>query len=76
MWNPPHARGPVEAGPIKFGILGAAQIAPAALISPSKSHQEVVVYAVAARDEKRARDFGKKHGIPKVYSGKNGYQGM
>jgi predicted dehydrogenase len=61
---------------IKFGILGAAQIAPQALISPSKSHPEVEVYAVAARDEKKARDFGKKYGIPKVYGGKNGYQGM
>jgi predicted dehydrogenase len=65
-----------ESRPIKFGILGAARIAPAALISPSKSHPEVEIYAVAARDEKKALGFGKKHGIPKVYGGNNGYQGM
>lgn len=62
--------------PIKFGILGAAKIAPFALISPAKSHPEVEVYAVAARDERRALDFGKKHGIPKIYGGHNGYQCM
>ncbi|KAF9069800.1 hypothetical protein BDP27DRAFT_1383100 [Rhodocollybia butyracea] len=60
--------------PIKFGILGAANIAPIALIIPAKSHQEVIIYAVAARDLKKAEQFGKKHGISKVYGGSNAYQ--
>ena len=53
--------------PIKFGILGAAAIAPTALIYPAKSHPEAVVYAVAARDKARAEAFAKKHNIPKAY---------
>ena len=61
--------------PIKFGILGAAAIAPNALIYPAKSHLEAVVYAVAARDKARAEAFAKKHNIPKAYGGPNGYQG-
>ena len=64
-----------DGAPIKFGILGAAKIAPAALISPAKSHPEVVVYAVAARDKQRATTYAKKHGIPNVYGGPTGYQG-
>ncbi|KAJ7588040.1 hypothetical protein C8J56DRAFT_940760 [Mycena floridula] len=57
--------------PLKFGILGAAAIAPPALILPARSHPEVLVYAVAARDKARATAFAKKHGIPKVH---NDYQ--
>ena len=60
--------------PVKFGILGAAAIAPPALISPAKSHPEVQVYAVAARDQKRAEAFAKKHGIEKAYGGSTAYQ--
>ncbi|KAF9069799.1 NAD(P)-binding protein [Rhodocollybia butyracea] len=60
--------------PIKFGILGAANIAPSALIIPAKSHPEVIIHAVAARDLKKAEQFGKKHGISKVYGGNNAYQ--
>lgn len=53
--------------PLKFGILGAAAIAPNALLTPAKSHPEVVVYAVAARDLGRAQAFAKQHGIEKAY---------
>ena len=53
--------------PLKFGILGAAKIAPFALINPARSHPEVVVYAVAARNKDRAETFAKKHGIEKAY---------
>lgn len=59
--------------PLKFGILGAAQIAPPVLIWTAKSHPEVEVYAIAARDLGRAQAFAKKHGIEKAYQG---YQGM
>ncbi|OAX42135.1 NAD(P)-binding protein [Rhizopogon vinicolor AM-OR11-026] len=60
--------------PLKFGILGAAAIAPAALIIPAKSHPEVELYAVAARDISRAERFAKKHGIKKWYGGQDSYQ--
>lgn len=63
-----------ESQPIKFGILGAAAIAPPALISPASTHPEVQVYAVAARDQKRAEAFAKKYGIEKAYGGSTGYQ--
>ena len=46
---------------------------PLALITPAKSHPEVLVQAVAARDRTRAEGFAKKHGIPDV---KDTYQGM
>lgn len=59
--------------PLKFGILGAAKIAPSALIIPAKTHPEVVVYAVAARSLAKAQAFAKKHGIEKAYEG---YQGI
>ncbi|KAJ9481875.1 hypothetical protein VN97_g11582 [Penicillium thymicola] len=51
---------------IRFGILGAAQIAPLALITPALSHPEVIVQAIAARDHARASAFAKKHNIPDV----------
>ena len=46
-----------------------------ALITPAKSHPEVVVQAVSARDRARAEEFAKKHGIPDVrdtYQGESG----
>lgn len=72
--NPPSASPLQDSIPIKFGILGAAAIAPAALISAAKSHPEVVVYAIAARDKNRAAAFAKKHSVSKVYGGPSGYQ--
>ena len=60
--------------PLKFGILGAANIAPPALISPARSHPDVVVYAVAARNQGKAEAFARKYAIEKVYSGPEGYQ--
>ncbi|TFK51866.1 NAD(P)-binding protein [Heliocybe sulcata] len=72
--HPPRADPLPDSAPIKFGILGAARIAPIALVDPAKCHPEAVVLAVAARDKTRADEFAKKHGIPKVYGGANGYQ--
>lgn len=54
--------------PLRFGILGAAKIAPAALIRPAVSHPDVEVYAIAARDLQRAQEYARKHGIPKVHT--------
>jgi predicted dehydrogenase len=52
--------------PLRFGILGAAKIAPAALIQPARLGTEASVEVVAARDEARARRFADEHGIPRV----------
>ncbi|KAK6984064.1 hypothetical protein R3P38DRAFT_3108960 [Favolaschia claudopus] len=72
--NPPEAKPSPGSKPLKFGVLGAADIAPTALIVPVKSHPEAVVYAVAARNKDNAASFAKKHGIEKVFGGANGYQ--
>jgi predicted dehydrogenase len=61
---------------LRFGILGAARIAPIALILPVKNHPDAVVAAVAARDQGRADAFAKKHGISKAYGGSGAYQRM
>ncbi len=53
-------------GKLRVGILGAARIAPMALITPARDVPEVVVAAVAARDRGRAQAFAAKHGIPGV----------
>ena len=52
---------------MRIGILGAARIAPSAVIKPARENSEVVVAAVAARDASRARTFAAKHGIAKVH---------
>ncbi len=52
--------------PIRLGILGAARIAPAAVIRPSRRLGDVTVTAVAARDRSRGEAFAAKHGIPRV----------
>lgn len=62
--NPPAAAKEPDA--LKIGILGAANIAPMALITPAISHPGVIVYAVAARDKARATAFAHKHNIPVV----------
>jgi predicted dehydrogenase len=48
-------------------VLGAARIAPSALIKPAKDNPDVVVTAVAARDGARARAFAAKNQIPRVH---------
>jgi predicted dehydrogenase len=52
---------------VRIGVLGAARIAPSALIKPAKDNADVVVAAVAARDSSRARAFAAKHGIARVH---------
>ncbi|MCV7440553.1 Gfo/Idh/MocA family protein [Mycobacterium seoulense] len=52
---------------VRIGILGAARIAPLALINPARENTEVEVAAVAARDAARAQAFADKHGIARVY---------
>jgi predicted dehydrogenase len=52
---------------VQIGVLGAARIAPQALINPAKENSDVVVGAVAARDVSRAQAFATKHGIARVH---------
>ena len=54
-------------GTVRIGILGAARIAPAAVIKPARNVGEAEIGAVAARDRSRADAFASKHGIPKVH---------
>ncbi|MBV9044800.1 MAG: Gfo/Idh/MocA family oxidoreductase [Alphaproteobacteria bacterium] len=51
---------------LRIGILGAAKIAPAAVIKPAKDHPDFVVSAVGARDLDRAKTYAATHGIPHV----------
>ncbi|KAH8111016.1 NAD-binding protein [Phellopilus nigrolimitatus] len=64
--NPPEVEKKADA--LRCGILGAARIAPVAIILPSKSHPDVTIVA--------AETFARKHSIPKTYSGRSGYQDM
>ena len=51
---------------IRFGTLGAAAITPRALIAPCADEPRVFVYAIAARDRKRAEAFAQYAGIRHV----------
>src|ERR1700761_7541171 len=51
---------------LRIGILGAARIAPSALIKPTRRSGGATVVAVAARDQERATEFARKQGIPRV----------
>ncbi|HVU72104.1 MAG TPA: Gfo/Idh/MocA family oxidoreductase [Mycobacteriales bacterium] len=53
---------------LRIGVLGAARIAPNALIKPARALPEVSVTTIAARDPERARAFAKKHGIPRTHA--------
>jgi predicted dehydrogenase len=53
--------------PVRIGTLGAARVAPQALINPARENAEVVVAAVAARDVSRGQAFGAKHDIATVH---------
>jgi len=52
--------------PIRIGILGAAKIAPGAVIKPAAKRDDVVIACVAARDPGRARAYADEHGIAEV----------
>jgi hypothetical protein len=57
----------VTASALRIGILGAARIAPKALVQPAREVAGVTLRAVAARDATRAASFAAKHGIPVVH---------
>ncbi|HTU38200.1 MAG TPA: Gfo/Idh/MocA family oxidoreductase [Acidimicrobiales bacterium] len=51
---------------LRIGILGAARIAPTALVKPARRTGRAVVTGVAARERPRAEEFARKQGIPRV----------
>jgi len=57
----------VSEAPLRFGILGAARIAPMALVRPARQVAGVQVFAVAARERARAERFAGKQGITRVH---------
>jgi predicted dehydrogenase len=52
---------------VRIGVLGAARIAPAALMRPARVVDGVEVGAIAARDRRRAEAFAARHGVPAVH---------
>jgi predicted dehydrogenase len=52
---------------LRIGVLGAARIAPPAVVRPAREVPGVTVAGVAARDSQRARRFAARHDIPTVY---------
>jgi predicted dehydrogenase len=53
---------------LRIGVLGAARIAPMALIKPAGRVPGVNVAAIAARDPARAAAFARKHNVATVHS--------
>lgn len=55
-------------GPLRIGVLGAARIAPRAIIQPARATGLAAVTAIAARDPTRAQAFATRHDIPHVHA--------
>ncbi|KAF9124281.1 hypothetical protein BG015_005117, partial [Linnemannia schmuckeri] len=53
---------------LRIGILGAANVAPPALIGPAKHLRSIIVVSVAARDQAKAKAFADKNGIPNTHA--------
>jgi predicted dehydrogenase len=53
---------------LRIGVLGAARIAPAAIVKPARTVPGTSVDAIAARDPGRARAFAARHGIGRVHA--------
>ena len=58
---------PDSEGRVRIGILGASSFAPTTMINPAKGNRDVVLSAVASRDQPSADEFAAKYGIPKAY---------
>lgn len=52
---------------VRIGVLGAAWIAPSALIQPARDVAGVEVIAIAARDSARAKAFARRHRVPTIH---------
>ena len=55
-----------NSGNLRIGVLGAARIAPMAIVRPAREVAGTEVVAIAARDRNRAEAFARKHAIPNV----------
>jgi predicted dehydrogenase len=58
---------PTTPSRLRIGILGAARIAPTALIKPAARTGRAAVTAIAARDRAKADAFARKHKIQRVH---------
>ncbi|KAK9448364.1 uncharacterized protein V1518DRAFT_418773 [Limtongia smithiae] len=64
----PSAVAEGAAGPLRIGVLGAADIAPRAVVHPAKlMPDKVQIYSVAARNPEKAKAFAKQFGIPHTH---------
>jgi len=54
-----------SADAVRFGLLGAAKIAPHGLLYPARMYEGATVVAVGARDPSRARALAERWGIPR-----------
>jgi predicted dehydrogenase len=52
---------------MRIGVLGAARIAPNALLKPARAIDDVEVAAIAARDRGRAQALAARYGVPAVH---------
>jgi predicted dehydrogenase len=69
MTDPAAAENPSPGSPVvRLGILGAAKIAPAALVRPAQRVDEASVVAIAARNPERAAAFARKRHVPVVHN--------
>ena len=59
---------PLPTQPLRIGILGAARIAPRAIISPARQLPGATITAIAARDTQKAQRFATQHQIPRIHS--------
>jgi predicted dehydrogenase len=51
---------------LRIGLMGAAKIAPAAVVAPVKASSAAKLVAIAARDRAKAEKFAAKHKIPRI----------
>ncbi|KAL8709833.1 MAG: hypothetical protein Q9220_005449 [cf. Caloplaca sp. 1 TL-2023] len=65
-WYPKEV--PKQTNAVRFGLIGATSIGLSAIITPAKSHGEVIVAAVAAREKKKATAYAKRYKIPIIHS--------
>ncbi|KZT53108.1 NAD(P)-binding protein [Calocera cornea HHB12733] len=65
--NPPTV--PKTAHPVRFGILGAAEIGPSGIILPARTCADAEVVVVGARNLEKAQKYAKKHGIARAVQG-------
>lgn len=58
---------PKSEQPIRIAVLGAADFTNVGLLDPARTHPDVVVTAIAARQLEKARAKAKQYGIPRAF---------